>query len=150
MDAVFRALTIYVFLLLIFRLSGKRSLGQVTTFDFVLLLIVAETTQQALLGDDFSVTNSMLLIVTLVSADIGLSLLKRASPRLDRILEGTPLVVVENGQPLLNHMKRARVDQDDVMSAARELQGLERMDQIKYAVLERNGDITIIPRADAS
>lgn len=146
MDAIVRGFAMYVFLLLVFRISGQRSLGQVTTFDFVLLLIIAETTQQALLGEDFSMTTAFLLIVTLIALDIGLSLLKQRSPRLDRFLEGLPLVIVENGQPLHERMAKARVDEDDVMSAARELQGLERMEQIKYAVLERNGNISIIAR----
>lgn len=148
MDAIVRGFAMYVFLLLVFRISGQRSLGQVTTFDFVLLLIIAETTQQALLGEDFSMTKAFLLIVTLIALDIGLSLLKQRSPRLDRLLEGLPLVIVENGQPLHERMAKARVDEDDVMSAARELQGLERMEQIKYAVLERNGNISIIARGE--
>jgi uncharacterized membrane protein YcaP (DUF421 family) len=148
MDAVLRGLSVYIFLLIIFRISGKRSLGQVTTFDFVLLLIIAETTQQALLGDDFSVTNAFLLIGTLVGLDIGLSLLKQRSARLDRLMEGTPLVIVAEGKPLKAYMDKARVDEEDVLHAARELQGLERMEQIKYAVLERNGDITIVPKQE--
>ena len=148
MDAVLRALSVYVFLLIVFRIGGKRSLGQVTTFDFVLLLIIAETTQQALLGDDYSVTNSFLLIVTLFVVDIGLSLLKQRSPRLDRWLEGIPLVIVADGRPVEDYMDKARVDEGDVLHAARELQGLERMEQIKYAVLERNGDITIVPKPE--
>ena len=76
MDSVFRALAIYAVLLLIFRISGKRSLSQITTFDFVLLLVIGEATQQALLGDDFSLTNAFIVIVTLVGVDIGLSLLE--------------------------------------------------------------------------
>ncbi|OPZ07255.1 MAG: hypothetical protein BWZ08_01958 [candidate division BRC1 bacterium ADurb.BinA292] len=146
MDAVLRGLSVYVFLLIVFRISGKRSLGQVTNFDFVLLLIIAETTQQALLGDDFSITNSFILIVTLMLVDIALSLLKQRLPRLDRLLEGTPLVVVEDGRPIQGYLRRARIDEEDILTAARGTQGLERMEQIKYAVLERNGDITIIPR----
>ena len=148
MDAVARGVAVYLALVVIFRISGQRSLGQVTTFDFVLLLIIAETTQQALLGEDFSVTNALLLIVTLIALDVGLSLLKQRSPRLDRLLEGLPLVIVENGKPISERMAKARVDEEDVLSAARELQGLERMDQIKYAVLERNGGISIIKRGD--
>ncbi len=144
MDAVLSGLIVYAFLLIVFRISGKRSLGQVTTFDFVLLLIVAETTQQALLGDDYSITNAFLLIVTLLAIDIGLSLIKHRSPRLDRLIEGLPLVIVEGGRPLRERMVRARVDDQDVLSAARIAQGLERMEQIKYAVLERNGTISII------
>ena len=144
MDAVLSGLIVYAFLLIVFRISGKRSLGQVTTFDFVLLLIVAETTQQALLGDDYSITNAFLLIVTLLAIDIGLSLIKHRSPRLDRLIEGLPLVIVEGGRPFRERMVRARVDDQDVLSAARIAQGLERMEQIKYAVLERNGTISII------
>src|SRR5690606_12768697 len=91
MDAVLSALAIYVFLLVVLRIGGKRTLGQTTTFDFVLVLIIAETTQQALLGDDFSVTNALLLIATLVGLDIALSLLKRKWPKLDRLIEGVPM-----------------------------------------------------------
>lgn len=149
MEPVLRGLVIYVFLLLIFRVSGKRSLSEVTTFDFVLLLIIAEATQQALLGEDFSLTNAMVLIVTMIGFDIGLSLAKQRWHKLALLLEGVPLVVVKDGKPLHERMDRARVDEDDIMAAARQLQGLERFDQIKYAILERNGGITIIPKAGA-
>jgi uncharacterized membrane protein YcaP (DUF421 family) len=149
MDAVLRASAIYFFLLLIFRLSGKRSIAQITTFDLILLLIISEATQQALLGQDFSLTNAFLVIVTLVGIDIGLSLLKQRSPRIEKILEDEPLIIVEDGRPLLDRMKKVRVDEEDVLIAARILQGLERMDQIKYAVLERNGGISIIPKQES-
>jgi uncharacterized membrane protein YcaP (DUF421 family) len=149
MDVVIRGLVIYAFLLVLFRISGQRSLGQVTTFDFVLLLIIAETTQQALLGDDYSITNALLLIVTLIAIDVGLSLLKQQSPRIDRLIEGLPVVIVDDGKPLADRMAKARVDEEDILTAARKLQGLERMEQIKYAVLERNGAITIVKKASA-
>lgn len=148
MDAVLRGAAIYLFLLLMFRVSGKRSLEQITTFDFVLLLIIAETTQQALLGNDFSLTNAFLLITTLLAIDIGLSFCKQGSPRLDKFLDGMPLIIVENGQPLKERMAKEHVSEDDILTAARELQGLERMEQIKYAVLERSGGISIIPKQD--
>mgnify|MGYP000622028922 CR=1 FL=1 len=147
MDSVFRALAIYAILLIIFRISGKRSLAQITTFDFVLLLVIGEATQQALLGDDFSLTNAFIVIVTLVGIDIGLSLLKQRSPKLELLLDDSPLIIVENGRPLQERMDKARIDESDVLTAARELQGLERMDQIKYAVLERSGGVSIIPQA---
>jgi uncharacterized membrane protein YcaP (DUF421 family) len=146
MDTVLRGLTIYVFLLALFRISGKRSLAQITTFDFVLLLIIAETTQQALLGDDFSITNSFLLITALFGLDIALSLLKQRWQWLDKLVEDVPLVIVKDGQPLSERMAKERVDNEEVLEAARELQGLERMEDIKYAVLERNGYITIVPK----
>jgi len=145
-DSVLRALVIYAFLLMLFRIAGKRTVSQMTTFDFVLLLVVAEATQQGLLGDDFSVTNAILTISALIGIDVAMSFVKRASPRVDRIVEGLPLVIVEDGQPKMDRMKRSRVDIGDVLTAARELQGLERLDQIKYAVLERSGGISIIPK----
>ena len=145
MDAIFRALAIYLFLLLVFRASGKRTLAQITTFDLVLILIIAETTQQALLGEDFSVTNAFLLIATLIGLDIALSLLKQRYPWLDNALEGQPLILVEHGRPIRERMDKERVDSSDILEAARRLRGLERMEQIKYAVLERDGKITIVP-----
>jgi uncharacterized membrane protein YcaP (DUF421 family) len=146
MDAVLRAAAIYLFMLLLFRIAGRRTLANLTNFDFVLLLIIGEATQQALLGDDFSVTNAFIVIVALVGIDIGLSLVKARSPRLGKVLEGVPMVVVEHGRPLHPRMERARVSEEDVLQSARETQGLERMDQIKYAVIELGGSISIVPQ----
>lgn len=146
MSSVLRAVVVYVVLFLIFRVAGRRTLSQITTFDFVLLLIVSEATQNAMIGDDYSITNAMLVITTLVGLDIALSLWKRRFPSLDKFLDGVPLIIVEDGTPLKDRMAKARVDESDVLTAARELQGLERMEQIKYAVLERSGGISIIPK----
>ncbi|MCA1626499.1 MAG: DUF421 domain-containing protein [Acidobacteria bacterium] len=146
MDAVIRSAAIYLFLLIVFRISGKRSLAQITTFDFVLLLIVGEATQQGLLGQDYSITNAFIVILTLIGIDIGLSLLKQRSQSLEKLMDGVPLIILENGQPLKDRMNKARVDEGDVLEAARELQGLERLEQIKYAVLERDGRISIVPK----
>jgi uncharacterized membrane protein YcaP (DUF421 family) len=150
MDSVLRAATIYIALMIIMRIAGKRSLAQITTFDFVLLLIIGEATQQALLGQDYSITNALIVIVTLVTLDIALSLLKRRSKTVDKWLEDVPLVIVEDGVALKDRMHKARVDEEDVLSAARRLQGLERLDQIRYAVLERSGGISIVPKHNAS
>jgi uncharacterized membrane protein YcaP (DUF421 family) len=146
MDLVVRGIAVYLFLLLIFRISGKRSLRNVTTFDFVLLLIIAETTQQALVGDDASITGAFILIVLLVGTDILLSLVKRSMPRVDRLLEGEPLVVLRHGVPLSQRMNMERIDDEDILSAARETRGIDRLEDIERAVLERNGAISIMPR----
>ena len=149
METILRALAIYLVLLVVLRGSGKRSLAQITSFDFVLILILGESTQQALTADDYSITTGVLLIASLVGIDMTLSFLKERSPRLSRVIEGTPLVIVDHGRPLLDRMQDSRVDLSDVLAAARERQGLERLDQIKFAVLERSGGISIVPnRAD--
>lgn len=145
MDAILRGVSVYIILLVILRLAGRRTLGEMTAFDFVLLLIIAETTQQALLGDDFSVTNAFLLITTLVAMDIALAYLKTRFDGFDRLVDSVPVIVVEHGKPLHDRLRKSRLDEHDVLAAARRLQGLERMDQIKYAVLEADGGISIIP-----
>ena len=149
MEPILRGLAVYLFLMLLFRITGKRSLSQVTTFDFVLLLIISETTQQALIGEDFSLTNAFLVIVTLFAADQVMSKLIHKSDFVLRWAEGFPLVLLEDGKLLKERMNHSQVDEDDILEAARELQGLERLDQIKYAVLERHGGITIIPKESA-
>lgn len=146
MDAILRALAIYIGLLVVFRISGKRTLAQITTFDFVLLLIIGEATQQGLLGDDFSVTNALIVIATLVGFDIVLASVKGRIPAFGRAVEGLPLVIVQDGEPIEHRLERARVDVADILAAGRENHGIERLDQIKYAVLEQSGRISIIPR----
>ena len=146
MEAVLRGIVVYVFLLLIFRIAGKRSLAETSSFDLVLLLIISETTQQAMVDNDHSMTNAALLIVTLVGADILLSLIKERAPPVERWLDGVPLIVVKDGKMLDDRALRERIDENDVLEAARLEHGLEAMDQIKYAVLERGGKISIIPK----
>jgi len=150
MTTLWRALVIYFVLMIVLRATGKRSLAQMTTFDFVLLLILSESTQQALIGNDFSITTGVLLIATLVGLDVTLSFAKARWHGLERLIDGLPLVIVEDGQPLRDRMRKSRVDEKDVLAAARELQGLERLDQIKYAVLERTGGISIVPNRQAT
>lgn len=146
MESVIRAALVYLFLLLLLRLTGKRTLAQITSFDFVLLLIISEATQQALIGEDNSMTNAAIVVSTLIGLNIVMSLLKQRYNWVDRLLDDLPLLIVAEGKPLRDIMDKARVDENDVLDAARETQGLERMDQIRHAILERNGKISIIPK----
>src|SRR5690606_21194102 len=146
MDAVLRAAAIYIALLVIFRIAGRRALSDITTLDFLLLLIIGQATGQALLGDDHSITNALLVIVALITMDLMLSLLKGRSAWLARHLEGEPMIVVEHGKTLPKRMAKSRISESDILEAARISQGIERLDQIKFAILERNGQISVIPR----
>ncbi|MBA1193949.1 DUF421 domain-containing protein [Pseudomonas entomophila] len=150
MDAVLRAGAMYLALMVLFRVAGRRSLSDLTTFDFVLLLIIGEATQQALLGDDFSFTNAVLVISTLIVLDVGLSLIKVRSTRAARLLDGHATVVVEDGRFLRERMRRCRLTEDDILESARANQGVERVERIKYAIVERNGKISVITRDDAA
>jgi uncharacterized membrane protein YcaP (DUF421 family) len=146
MESVLRAVAIYLFLIILLRIAGKRALSEVSNFEFVLMLIVGEATGQAVIGKDFSITNAYLVIMTLIALQIMMSYLKERSERVKRWFDGLPVILVENGKPLKERLDKVRVGEDVILAAARELQGLERMDQIKYAVMESNGIISIIPK----
>jgi uncharacterized membrane protein YcaP (DUF421 family) len=146
MDSIIRAVVTFFFVWLMFRITGKRSFTSLTTFDFVLLLIISETTQEALTDQDHSMTNSFLLIMTFMGIELALSKLKSRSKRLERIMDGTPLILVEDGEMHRDRLAREEVDESDLMVFARESHGLERLDQIKFAVIEKNGGVSIIPK----
>lgn len=146
MESVIRGAAIYLILLVIMRISGRRTMAQMTPFDFVLLLIIAETTQQALLGDDFSVTNAVLLIVTLVGIDIALSYIKAWVPGASKLLDGLPTVLMRDGKLDQRALQRSRMEESDILAAARHTQGLENMADIKHAVLEVDSGISVIPK----
>lgn len=146
MDTVLRSVAVYVFLLVVFRISGKRSLSQITTFDFILLLIISEATQQALVGNDFSIVNTFVVVASLVVLDVMFSWVEGRWPAFNRVVESLPVVVVEHGQMLEGPARREGVTIGDVLAAGRETHGLERLEQIKYAILERHGGISVVPQ----
>lgn len=146
MDAVTRGLTIYVVLLIIFRISGKRTLAQTTPFDLVLTLIISEAIQQAMIDSDNSLTHGFLIVITLVSFDIFLSIAKHRSPWVARLLEGTELVLVEEGKQHRKYMDQERIDEEEILQSARGAFGVRTLDEVEYAVLEHSGQITIVPK----
>jgi uncharacterized membrane protein YcaP (DUF421 family) len=145
-DSIVRALVVYLLLLVIFRISGKRSMSEITTFDFVLVLIISESVQQAMIDGDNSIANAFLIVITLVGIDILLSHAKQRSETLKNILDSRPLVLVQGGKLQRKHMEKERVDEEDILAAARELHGLKELDQIDHAVLEQGGTISIVPK----
>ena len=118
METVLRAAAIYLVLMVVFKIAGRRTLLQMTSFDLILLLIISEATQQALLGDDFSVTGAALTIITLVTIDIVLGKLKSRFPVVEQAIDGGPVILVENGNLLTERMKMTGIDPDDVLEAA--------------------------------
>lgn len=146
---VFHSGAIYLLLLLIFRVAGRRTLAQTTSFDLVLLLIIGETTQQAMLGSDQTVAGAAVAILSLVSLDMGINYLKRAFPAFDRLLEGAPVLLVSEGEARSATMRATAVDDDDLGEAARLSHGLADVTAIRQATLERDGKISIIPWREA-
>lgn len=147
MDAVIRPLLMYFFLLFVFSIAGKRSMAEMDTFDMVTMLIISEATQNALVGQNSSMTYSFLVIITLVACTVFMAWLKARSPRMEHVLQGGPVILVENGRFFRERMKAAYVDEQDILSSARKEQAIERLDQIKFAILETSGQISIIPKS---
>lgn len=146
METIVKTAALYLVLLLLFRLvAGRRTLGEMTMFDLLLLLIVGDIVQEFLIGDDASLTGVVLVVGTFILIDVGLSLAKVRFKSIETLLDGVPTILCERGELDRAAMKKARVREDDILEAARELQGLARLDQIGRATLETTGKISIIP-----
>ena len=145
MEMILRAVAIYLILLVVFKIAGRRALLQMTSFDLILLLIISEATQQALLGDDFSVTGAMLTIITLVVIDMLFGLAKKYISGAESMFDGSPVILVVHGELQQEKLKKVDVSCDDILVAARQNQGITEFSKIRYAILERNGHISIIP-----
>ena len=147
MELVVRAAVIYAFILLMLRVSGKRQFSEITTFDFVLLLIISEAASQGLYGSaDYSLTASLILVTTLVAIDILLSVLKHRFRFLESTLESKPTLLVQDGSLVESNLAAERIDESDILSAARINFGIETLSGVRHAILERDGSISIIPR----
>ena len=137
---------IYLFLLLIFRIAGRRTLAETSSFDLVLLLLIGETTQQAMISnDDNSMISAGVAILTLVSADMGITYLRKAFPVFDHLLEGRSVLLIEEGQRRQPVIDAHGLDDEDLKEAARLSHGLTDMDDVRQATLERDGKISIVP-----
>ncbi len=147
MESVIRGVTIYVFLWLIFRISGKRTLAETSPFELVLLLIISEVTNQAMVDSDHSITNAFLLIVTLVGMSILMSVVKHHFPAANRWFEGLPLPLMKDGKVLKENLDKSRVDEEEILMSARYTQGVERIEDIRDATVENDGKISVVPRS---
>lgn len=150
METIFHAASIYFFLFLLFRLIGARSLAESTPFDLVLLLIVSEATQQAMIGSDSSLATAFIAIGTLVGLDTLLSLLRSRVPSFRLILEQKPQTLMSKGTVYFPTLRKQHVLVEDIVASAREAHGIEKLEQIDSAFLESSGRISIIPKGPAS
>lgn len=145
METVLRAGVIYLVLWAIFRLTRRRTMAEITAFDFVLLLICSEATQQALVGNDQSLTNAVIVLVTLVLLDGIATALRTRSPAIERIIEAAPLVLMVDGRLLRDRLDKEEITEDDVLHAARQAHGITKLEQIRDVILETNGRISVVP-----
>src|SRR5690242_185797 len=133
MAAVFRGVFGYCFLVLMVRVVGRRPGKQMTPFDFVLIFFLGGLTLTPMVGNDRSITNALTIVMSIALTHFVLVWLKQRFPAFGRVLDGTPLVLLENGHWHRQMMDELAVQDQDVMAAARD-KGLERLDQIEYAI----------------
>lgn len=145
MYTIIHAIIGYFFLLLVVRVLGRRPGGQLTLFEFVIVFLIGGVIILATVGDDRSVTNCTCAIIAIGLLHYAVSWLKGRFPRFGAIVDGTPLVLLKDGKWQNEAMKSTRIDPEDVMASARG-KGLKSLTEIRYAVLERNGGISIIPQ----
>ena len=143
-EIVVRTAIIYLVFLLLLRLSGKRQLGQFTLFDIALVLLAANALQPAMTGPDQSVTGGVIIVITIFALNRLVAEARVRIPIVKRLLESTPTVIGRDGQWLKDALEQQGVDEEDVEAALRE-HGLERVDQMKLAVLEEDGSVSIVP-----
>ncbi len=143
MNVVLRAGAAYVILLFAFRLVGRRSTSNLAPFDLIVLFMLAGSMIGAVIGDDHSMVAAVSAISTIGLMHISVSWLKVRSDRFGRLVDGTPVVVFEHGEWHEHRMARLRIEKTDVMAAARG-RGLLGINQVRYAVVERSGTISII------
>ena len=141
-ELVLRSVVIYLGLLIGLRIFGKREVGQFTLFDLVLVLLVANAVQPAITGPDTSLLGGLVIIASLLLANFAVSMLDRV-PALHALLAGTPTDLVRDGEYLRPEMEEEDVDEDEIQMAMRE-HGIDELKQVKRAVLEPDGSISII------
>lgn len=144
-EILVRALIIYVFLHVLFRLIGKKQLGEMNPLDFVLLLIVSEAVAGGLISDEFSVTGALISATTLVGASYVLDKAMAKSRKLEEIVEGKTRYVIKDGKILKKALEAENISESDLTSALRH-QNIEHVKDVKFALLETNGDITVIKK----
>jgi uncharacterized membrane protein YcaP (DUF421 family) len=145
MDIVLRATAIFAFLFVLMRLVGRRELSTLEPFDLILLVVIGDLVQQAVTQQDFSVTGAVLAASTIGVLAVALSWANYRFPRLRPVLEGRPIVLVEDGRPIPANLKRERITVEELVAQAR-LQQIDSIDQVRWAVLETSGKVSFIPR----
>lgn len=144
MDLVFRATVLFFFIFLVTRVAGKRELSSMEPFDLILLVVMGDLVQQGVTQSDYSVTGALIVVSTITLLTVLLSYVNFRLRFLRTALEGDPVVLVENGKPIERNMRRERITIEDLESEARQQQ-LADIGDIRWAVLETSGRISIIP-----
>lgn len=143
MDIVLRAAVAYVFIVFMLRILGRRELSSLGPTDLVLLVVMGDLIQNGVTQSDYSVTGVFLAVSTIGLMTLGMSIITFKSRFAHRVIEGTPLILVEDGKPVTKNLKAERLNLSDITEAMRG-QGIEALDQVKWCVLESSGSMSFV------
>jgi uncharacterized membrane protein YcaP (DUF421 family) len=145
MDLFLRAVVIFTFVFVLMRVVGRRELAGLEPFDVILLVVIGDSVQQALTQDDYSVTGAFIVVGTIAGLSMLVGWIGFRVPRLRPVLEGEPIVLVEDGNPIMRNLKHERIALEELLEEARTSQ-IESLDEVKWAVLETSGNISFIKK----
>jgi uncharacterized membrane protein YcaP (DUF421 family) len=145
MDIVFRGIFVFFFLYVLMRMMGRRELSSLEPFDLILLIVLGDAVQQGLTQDDYSLTGAFLAIGTIAILQLAVSYANFRFPKLRPVLDGEPIVVVQDGKPIEKNLRRERVTIEDLAAAARR-QNIATIADVQWAVMETSGAISFIKK----
>jgi uncharacterized membrane protein YcaP (DUF421 family) len=146
MDLVLRAIAVFFFLFVLTRVIGKRELGKLQPFDLMLLIVLGDALQQGMTQDDYSVTGALLIVGTFAVLQVSLSWISYRYPGTRPVLEGGPIIVLQDGKVVERNLKRERLTMDDITEGARK-QGIAHLADVDYAILETDGTLSFLEKA---
>ena len=145
MDIVLRAVFAFTFIFFLTRVAGRRELSSLEPFDLILLIVLGDLVQQGVTQSDYSVTGLVLAAGTIALMQIGASYLRFRFNRLRPLLQGEPIVLVDDGRVLEANLQRERMTLHELQEQAR-LSQIDSLDRVRWAVLETSGQISFIPK----
>ena len=145
MDLVIRATVIFLFIFLVTRIAGRRQLGELEPFDVILLVVLGDLVQQGITQSDESVTGTVIVISTIALLSVAVGWVSFRFGRVRLITEGEPIVLIYDGQVIEPNLRRERLTRNDLEEETRRQQ-LESLDQVRWAILEDDGSISVIPK----
>jgi uncharacterized membrane protein YcaP (DUF421 family) len=146
MDIVLRTILVFFVMLLLTRVIGRRELSSLQPFDLILLIVLGDAVQQGLTQDDYSLTGAFLVIFTFALLQVFVSWVGYRFPPARPVLEGNPLIVVDDGNLIENNLKRERLTPEEIAEAARQ-NGIGHLSEVRWAVLETSGTISFIKKS---
>ena len=144
-EFILRAAIIYVFVMLVLRLTGKRQIEELAPFDFVLLLLLSNGVQNAMNGGDNSVTAGLIITITLVTINGAVAWLVFKNKTVEKVIEGRPEIIIHNGTVFIDVMENNQITEHELNNALRQ-NDCTNVDEVQLAVLETNGQISVIKK----